>query len=285
MREFVCGILVGLLAALLAVVLLVRRRRREADAAPAGQPSTDDSLREIEELGRLVGELAHEIKNPLSTIKVNLKLISEDLDPSGFSGSSNADLEQSEQRFKRALRKIGVIQREADRLEQILDDSLRYVDRTELQLATVDMNELLGDMVDFYSPQASSGSITIRQGLYAEPLRCRVDAAMLKQAVLNLFINARQAMSEGGELIVRTGKRQTDAVIQISDTGSGIAPENLKSIFNVYYSSRPQGSGLGLPTAKKIIEAHDGTITVDSEPGTGTSFTIRLPLLAGNEHT
>jgi signal transduction histidine kinase len=281
----VCGFVIGLLAAVPAVVLLLRGRSRTPGAARTPEPGTDKPLREIEELGRLVGELAHEIKNPLSTIKVNLKLISEDLDASGFSGSGKADLEQDEQRFKRALRKIGVIQRETDRLEQILDDSLRYVDRTELQLATVDMNELLGDMIDFYSPQASSGSITIRQGLYGEPLTCRVDPAMLKQAVLNLFINARQAMSEGGELIVRTDKRQPDAVIQISDTGSGIASENLQNIFNAYYSSRPQGSGLGLPTAKKIIEAHNGTITVDSEPGKGTSFTIRLPLLAGTERT
>jgi len=101
---------------------------------------------------------------------------------------------------------------------------------------------------------------------------------MLKQVVLNLFINARQAMSDGGELIIRTDRRKEDAVIQISDTGSGIAQDKLPKIFDVYYSSRPQGSGLGLPTAKKIVEAHKGTISVDSELGKGTSFTIQLPL-------
>ena len=141
------------------------------------------------------------------------------------------------------------------------------------------MNLLISDMVDFYSPQARSHSITIRQGLYNEPLVCKVDADMLKQAVLNLFINAQYAMSNGGELIVRTNRREKDAVIDISDTGSGIGPDELPKIFDAYYSSRPQGTGLGLPTAKKIIDAHNGTISVTSEPGKGTSFVIRLPLL------
>ena len=133
-------------------------------------------------------------------------------------------------------------------------------------------------MIDFYSPQTHSRSITVRQSLHNEPLICKVDADMLKQVILNLFINAQQAMSEGGELMIRTGRQKTDAIIQISDTGSGIAPDKLPHIFDAYYSSRPQGSGLGLPTAKKIVEMHNGTISVDSEPGKGTSFTIKLPL-------
>jgi len=232
----------------------------------------------VEELGKLTGELAHEIKNPLSTIKINLKLIAEELEGANRAGAGQAGREGNNQRFTRALRKIAVIQKETDRLEQILDGFLRYVGRTELQLASVDINSLISDMIDFYSPQAHSHSIIIRQQLYGKPLVCKADEGMLKQAILNLFINARQAMSDGGELIIRTDRRKKDAVIQITDTGQGIAPDKLPNIFNIYYSSRPQGSGLGLPTAKKIVEAHNGTITVDSEPGKGTSFTIKLPL-------
>jgi len=171
-----------------------------------------------------------------------------------------------------------VIQKETDRLEQILEGFLRYIDKTELQLARVDVNELISDMVDFYMPQAHSHSITMRQGFYNKPLICKVDADMLKQVILNLFINAQQAMSEGAELIIRTDRQNKDAIIRISDTGSGIAPDNLPDIFDAYYSSRPQGSGLGLPTAKRIVEEHNGTISVDSELGKGTSFTIKLPL-------
>jgi signal transduction histidine kinase len=232
----------------------------------------------VEELGKLTGELAHEIKNPLSTIKINLKLAREELEAAKSAQGGQTGRGQGGPGFTRALRKIAVIEKEMDRLERILDGFLRYIGKTELQFASVDISSLMSDMIDFYSPQARSHSIIIRQQLYDKPLVCKADEGMLKQVILNLFINARQAMSDGGELLIRTERRKKEAVIQISDTGSGIAEDKLPDIFDVYYSSRPQGSGLGLPTAQKIVEAHKGTISVDSELGKGTSFTIQLPL-------
>ncbi|MBN2182813.1 MAG: hypothetical protein JW715_12955 [Sedimentisphaerales bacterium] len=242
------------------------------------QKSKRDNLEQLEVLSKLTGQLAHEIKNPLSTIKVNLKLISEDLSDLSSTESVSANQTTASHRFTRAIRKIAIIQKETDRLEQILDSFLRYLDREELRLASVDVNELISDMIDFYTPQAYSSSVTIRQSLYDKSLICRLDADMLKQVILNLFINAQQAMSEGGELIVRTSREGNNAVIQISDTGCGIAPEKLPHIFDAYFSSRPHGRGLGLPTAKKIIDSHGGTIGVDSVPGKGTSFTVKLPM-------
>ena len=233
------------------------------------QNTENRHFEQLEELSKLTGELAHEIKNPLSTIKINLKLTAEELED-----AADAD----DRRFKRALRKIAVIQKETDRLEQILDGFLRYVSSPELQLASVDVNELLTDMVDFYSPQAHTHSIRMRLGLLGEPLICKVDAAMLKQVILNLFINAQQAMSGGGELMIRSSRQEQNAVIQISDTGKGIAPDKLSDIFKPYCSFRPSGTGLGLASAKRIVEAHKGTITVDSEQEKGTLFTITLPL-------
>lgn len=242
------------------------------------QKCQKEEFEQLEVLSKLTGQLAHEIKNPLSTIKVNLKLISEEL--TDIISTEPVSLGQSAagQRLTRALRKITVIQKETDRLEQILDSFLRYLDRDELRLASVDINELISDMIDFYTPQAYSSAVTIRQSLYDKPLVCRLDADMLKQVILNLFINAQQAMSEGGELMIRTALQGKDAIVQINDTGSGITPEELPNIFDAYYSSRPQGRGLGLPTAKKIIESHGGTIRVDSVPEKGTSFTIKLPI-------
>ncbi len=267
-----------------AVVLFLRKKPRTKNEVPAHQDAVSmrnktqegkkEHLKELEELGKLTGGLAHEIKNPLSTIKINLKLIAEELEGS----DADAPGWQGGQRITRALRKIAVVQKEADRLEQILDGFLRYIDRTELQLASVNINELVDDMVDFYSPQAHSHSITVRLGLHNKPLVCKIDADMLKQAILNLFINAQQAMSGGGELIIRTYRQKKDAVIAVGDTGSGIAPDELPNIFDAYYSSRPQGSGLGLPTAKRMVEAHNGTISVNSEQGKGTLFTIKLPV-------
>jgi two-component system, NtrC family, sensor histidine kinase HydH len=226
----------------------------------------ENSCKAIEELSRLTGGLAHEIKNPLSTIKINLKLISEDLD-------------KTDPKLARPLRKLAIVQKETDRIERILEDFLRYAGRTELQPATTDINELVGDMVDFYMPQAQSHSITLRLGLSKERLMSRVDIVMFKQVLLNLFINAQQAMPMGGELIIRTYKKGNDGVVEIGDTGTGIEPERLEKIFEAYYSSKPSGSGLGLPIAKKIISQHDGTIGVSSEMGKGTLFTIRLPLI------
>jgi signal transduction histidine kinase len=233
------------------------------------------SSRQVEELARLTGELAHEIKNPLSTIKLNLKLIEEELS----CVDSDAGAGESQQRLGRARRKLAVIQQETERLEKILEGFLKYIGRTELNLARTDINELVGEVVDFYFPQAHSHSITLRQALYETPLICKVDAAVLKQVVLNLFINAQQAIGRDGELMVRTAKAGPNARIVVSDTGPGIPPDKLPRLFQPFFSSRPDGTGLGLATAKRIVEAHGGKITVASEPGKGTAFTIELPLL------
>ncbi len=272
MRYFIYGFVVALLTVVPAVAIILRKTRAKMEKNKNGHL--------LEELGKLTGELAHEIKNPLSTIKINLKLVSEELEDSISAKSQKAGIEKQNHSFTRALRKIAVIQKETDRLEQILEGFLRYINKTKLNLASTDINELVSDMIDFYSPQAHSHSITMRQGLYNQPLICKVDTDMLKQVILNLFINAQQAMSKGGELMIRTDRQKKEAVIQINDTGSGIAPDKLPYIFDVYYSSQPHGSGLGLPTAKKIIEAHNGTISVESEPEKGTSFTIKLPISA-----
>ncbi len=271
MLYFVGGFVLGLLTG--AVLLLYKR-------ASTTQEDGKDHLARLEELSKLTGGLAHEIKNPLSTIKINLDLVSEELEAASPAKSGQMGTRKEEPGLARAGRKIAVIRKEADRLEHILDDFLRYIDRTELQLASTDINELVGDMIDFYSPQAYSHSVTLRQSLCPETLVCRVDANMLKQVMLNLFINAQQAMANGGDLMIKTQRQEGQAVIEICDTGHGIAPERLPQLFDAYHSSRPRGSGLGLPIARKIVDAHKGTISVNSEPGKGTAFTIRLPLQA-----
>jgi signal transduction histidine kinase len=245
--------------------------------SPAGEPGRA-ACSEAEELGRLLGVIAHEIKNPLSTIKVNLHLVDEDLQDTASAADIPLAREELEQRLSRTRRKIAVITKEAVRLEQILDGFLRYADRTHPHLAPVDVNSLVGDMFDFFLPQTLAHSLTMRQYLHNEPLICQLDAGMLKQAILNLFINALQAMDKSGELMVRTACQGRTAQIQISDTGKGIPPDRLAGIFEPYQSTRPDGAGLGLATVKKIIDVHKGTISVVSELGKGTAFTISLPL-------
>jgi signal transduction histidine kinase len=260
--------------------------------SPEQSESVSPVCTEVEELGRLLGVIAHEIKNPLSTIKVNLRLIDEELSASPKAGETSPKGGQtsSDQHVARARRKLAVIDKETTRLEQILDSFLHYADRSMPRLAPLDINTIVGDMIDFFTPQAIAHSITMRQCLHKEPLICQADAGMLKQAILNLLINAQQALNRtgsgqaigpSGELMVRTARGLGApglAQIQISDTGKGIPADRLAHIFEPYQSSRPNGTGLGLATVKKIIDAHKGSISVASEPGKGTAFTISLPL-------
>jgi len=273
---FLTGLLAALRGARAKPVMLSPETERGKGTDHPQEPADPNG-----ELAKLTGELAHEIKNPLSTIKVNLQLAKEALDDVDLAEPSRVLWDQCRHSLAGAARKIAVVQKETDRIEQILDGFLKYVRRPDLQLTTVDLNELVSDMVDFYSPQAYSHALTVRQSFSNDLLLCRADPGALKQVLLNLFINSQQAMDKGGELMIRTARRADQAVIQVSDTGRGIPPERLPTLFQPYRSLRSGGNGLGLATAKKIIEAHDGTISVHSEVDKGTAFTIELPLVKG----
>ncbi len=218
------------------------------------------------EVAQLAGGLAHEIRNPLSTINVNLKLLSEDL------------ARRQDEESKRMVRRLETVRSEADRLRDILDDFLRYAGHYELQTAPVDVRRMIEELVDFFAPQAEAGRIVHRSTMPETEVRCSLDVNLIKQALLNLMINGSQAMPDGGELLVKLSTQRNWAVIEVIDTGSGMEPDELNKIFGVYYSTKKQGSGLGLPTTRRIIREHGGDITVESEPGKGTRFVITLPL-------
>ena len=223
---------------------------------------------QLAELGQLAGGLAHEIKNPLSTINVNLSLLEEDL------RRYDDDVHQ------RWLRRLRSVQDEAGRLKGILDDFLRLAGKIELNLVNLDLRRLTGELVDFFAPQAEAARVVLRTSLAEQPITCSVDPDLLKQALLNLMLNAIQAMPEGGELILRVLHHGRHGIIEVIDTGVGIPPEQRHRIFDVYYSTKRSGSGLGLPMTRRIVQEHHGSIQVESEPGKGTRFVIRLPLAA-----
>ena len=256
---FVVGIVVG---ALVAGVVAWRRLRRMRDverrARDAGRLAT---------LGALAGGLAHEIKNPLSTLSINLQLLEEDLQRAG------------EHAGGKCLARIATLRREVRRLEEVLEDFLRYARPHELKLVPADVNRLLDEMLDFVSPEATQSGVRISRGFAPGLPPVRIDAAVLKQAFLNIVINAKQAMPTGGELMVRTRPARKGIEIDFIDTGVGIPAENLPRIWDVYFSTKQKGTGLGLPTARRIIEEHGGTVRVHSEVGKGTCFTVFLPSL------
>ena len=221
---------------------------------------------QLAELGQLAGGLAHEIKNPLSTINVNLSLLEEDL------------RRYNDEAHRRWLRRLRSVQEEAGRLKGILDDFLRYAGQIELSPSPLDLRRLVGELIDFFAPQAEAARVVLRASLPDEPVIADVDADLFKQALLNLILNAVQAMPDGGELILKMAAVGRGAVIEVIDTGVGIAPEHRHRVFEAYYSTKRSGSGLGLPMTRRIILEHQGSIQVESEIGKGTRFTIRLPL-------
>ena len=246
-----------------------------------------ERLRQAEQmahLGDLTSNLAHEIRNPLSIIKINLQLLHEDIeyilkDGSVEDGFDFTLIDEPEKKFRRQLRKIKTLTGESDRLSDTLNDFMQYAGKMELHLSEQDVNEVLDDLIDFYEPQATTKNVKIRRSLYNTHATCKIDVAHFKQAVLNLFINATQAMSEGGgELIIKSMPDGDDLHIEIIDTGPGIDIKTQEKIFDPYFTTRSGGTGLGLPTCRRIIEEMNGNIILHSEPGKGTSFAINLPL-------
>jgi signal transduction histidine kinase len=217
------------------------------------------------EIAQLAGGLAHEIRNPLSTMCLNLDLLAEDF--------QNAETT----RDRRVLQKIERLRRESQRLQNILEEFLRFARIQELRLVPADFNVIVDEMRDFCEPQAAALGIVIRVHYAHELPEVWLDIDLFKQALLNLILNAEHAMPDGGELILRTRREGAWSVLDVIDTGVGMSEEVRSRVFDAFYSTRPGGSGLGLPTTRKIVEAHAGRIHVQSEVGKGSQFTIQLP--------
>ncbi|MBX3361880.1 MAG: hypothetical protein KF705_10650, partial [Phycisphaeraceae bacterium] len=232
------------------------------------------------EIGAMTGGLAHEIKNPLSTIGLNAQLL----------GEAIAELPVADDEKGRLTRRISSLRREVERLRGILTDFLRYAGDLKLERVPTDLNDIVRELIDFFLPQAESQGVRLRESIDSNRLMSEVDAPHLKQALLNLMLNAVQAMSgeqTSGtkELILRTeatldAERKPETRIHVIDTGPGIAPDRIDRIFQPYFTTKAGGSGLGLPTARRLVEAHGGRLEVHTEQGKGTDFTIVLPGIA-----
>ncbi len=217
------------------------------------------------EIASLAGGLAHEIKNPLSTIGMNLELLVEDL------------AEGDTPRDRRMLAKIQSIQAECHHLEDILNAFLQFTRVGELDLVEADLNGIVGEFIDFYQPQARESQIEISPHLASDLPQVKLDQLLLRQVLMNLTLNAQQSMPDGGVLEIQTYFRNGCVHLDLIDTGIGMDERTRSKMYQTFFSSRAGGSGLGLPTVRKIVEAHGGTIDCESEPGRGTHFSISLP--------
>lgn len=230
------------------------------EAGGAGGPRSSA----LEFLGRLAGGLVHEIKNPLSTLRINLTLLKEDL------AAAHPE--------SRALqRRIDVLEKEVARLDAVLADFLRYVGMRKLEKAPCDLRAVVGEMVEFLAPGFRRDGIELKTAVPSLPVDA--DAALLKRALLNLLLNAQQAIEGGGEVNVEGSEEGGFARLDVRDDGKGIPADEVERVFEVYYSRSKKGSGLGLPTARRILEEHGGRLELRSREGEGTVVSLWIPLM------
>ncbi len=281
---FAIGLAVGLLAGAAAGAWLLRRHLRTVRAAERRARAAE----RMAEIGAMTSGLAHEIKNPLSTIGLNAQLLGEAIEEMPV---------EADQRT-RLTNRVKALGRETERLRGILADFLEFAGQVRLDAKPTDLNALAEELIDFYQPEADRQGVRVRTDLEAEPpLMANADARLLKQALLNLMINATQAMASAvgnasrepgarpapvGELIIRTRRgededRKPIARLHVIDTGPGIPADVLPKVFNPYFTTKAGGSGLGLPTARRLVEAHGGRLVVHSEVGRGTDFCVVIP--------
>ncbi|MFL5244886.1 MAG: two-component system sensor histidine kinase NtrB [Gemmataceae bacterium] len=217
------------------------------------------------ELAELAGGFIHEIKNHLSTLGLNLQLLAEDYqDPQS-------------QRERRALERVSRLQNECQRLVDVSNDFLRFARVKDLNLKPTSLRDVVEELVDFFMPTARQAKIEIKSYLPTNLPAVPLDQEMFRQALLNLLLNAEQAMPDGGEITIQAEERDNGISLSLIDTGKGMTPEVMAKVFRPFFSTKPGGSGLGLATTRKIVLAHGGTIDVQSEVDRGSKFTIFLP--------
>lgn len=237
-----------------------------SDIAAESGAEAERWRKQYQEIAQLAGALAHEIRNPLSTISMNLKLASEEI-PEDESATS-----------RRLHTKLDTIQKECDHLENILNAYLQFVRVGELDLEPANLNDLVRKFLEFIKPQATSAHVEISFHPTADLPAIPVDPVLMKQVLQNLIRNSLEAMPDGGTIELQTSRRDSAVHLEVIDSGSGMPKELCEKVFEAFYSRKAGGSGLGLSTVRKIVEAHGGCISCESELGRGTRMTLSFPV-------
>jgi len=244
--------------------------------------------RKLMALGRLSAGVAHEVKNPLNAMTIHLELIKQKLlsangrggrRPGAPAGAGVAAVEAPPLDLGPALEHVRIIGGEIQRLDQVMQGFLKFTRSEDLKLQSISLSSLVDDVVRVVGPECAKAKVNvITEGLDRVP-EISGDSAMLRQAFLNLALNAIQAMPNGGTLRISAASSRSRLVgIAFEDTGGGIKPEHLGRIFDLYFTTREKGSGIGLSMVYRTVQLHDGEIDVESTQGRGTTFRISLPL-------
>lgn len=224
-------------------------------------------LENLASLTNLAATVAHEIKNPLGSISIYVQLLRKALGKNGLSDDPS---------MKKSL---DVVEEEIERLNKIVVDFLFAVRPLRFDFAPVDMNALIRSLADFFSEEANAAGVTITLDLSEGLLPVWGDDRFLRQMFINLVKNSLSAVMSGGIIRIRTRHEEDTLIITVEDNGTGIPEDQLQKVFEPYFTTKIDGTGLGLAMTYKVVKEHGGDIRVQSELGLGTCFTITLPVM------
>jgi signal transduction histidine kinase len=220
-------------------------------------------LSRLDAINRLTGGVAHEVKNPLNSIAARLALLE------SMVGEDSPE----------AAEEIKVIGEEVERLDRVVRTFLDFTRPVEMAQKELDLAEIARDVAALVQPDAARRCVSVQFSSRPECVPLWGDPDLLRQALMNLAVNALDAMPQGGSLSFDVELRARDAQLTVADTGAGIPETQRDKIFQLYFTTKQNGSGLGLAMVYRAVQLHGGSIEVDSEPGRGTRFRIMLPAL------
>lgn len=260
-RKLGFGIIASLLLLTLGLIYVIWAYKRNQSLQMRARAA--DRLAYV---GTLASGLAHEIRNPLNSMNMNVQLIQEELEEAGLGDNEILDM-------------LNSTRGEIRRLEQMVSSFIAYARPTPLQVQPCQVNDLVIDIVQFLGPEIDEREVNLVMRLDPKLPEISIDANQIKQALINIIQNGLHVLSSHKTLEIETRKAAGDKVlVSIRDEGPGISEEERKNIFKVFYSTKRGGTGLGLPTAQRVVERHNGGIKVESRIGRGTTFTIILPM-------
>jgi signal transduction histidine kinase len=217
----------------------------------------------------LAAGVAHEVRNPLNSVQINLSILEQEL----------SDLVPDRQAHVFAV--LSKIAGEIKRLDDFVSEFLRYARPPRLNVERLTLRPLLSDLVAFMTPECSKKGVSLELDL-AGPDAAWVDGFQLKQAVLNLVLNALQATRAGGHVVVRTAGDERRLAVAVSDDGEGMSVETREKALTLFFTTRESGTGLGLPLVRRIVEQHGGSVDIESVAGRGTTVTMAFPAPPGS---
>jgi signal transduction histidine kinase len=248
----------------LALLLVVRKAEHILRKRAQEQKLLEDQLNQAERLavlGEMVAGVSHEIKNPLGIIRSTAEFLAE---------KSESDEIQK--------KLSSIIIEESGRLNDVVTDFLDFARPQEPNLQDCHLEEIIGRNLSFLQSELDKKKVSVNDGnLNNRPFTIKADPSLLYRAFLNIFINAIQSIEDGGNIRIKIEEEKGNYRVEIQDTGTGIRKENLKKIFNPFFTTKEKGSGLGMAIVKKIIEGHKGTVWIESEEGVGTRVFVALP--------